>query len=70
MLDNIVSSTSNSSNIHEVIDDDSNCYRSLEMDAIRKNHGYLDEGSFIKEPSVDATRYFELLKDLDEPFME
>jgi hypothetical protein len=40
------------------------------MDKIRMNHGYSGEGSrniiLKEEPSVDATRFFELLKDFDE----
>ena len=64
---NIVDSTSSSSNIDEVVHDSSNCYRSLVIDTMRIDHGYSDEGSLVKEePSVDAIRFFGLLKDSNE----
>jgi hypothetical protein len=38
------------------------------MNVIRINHGYSSENSYIDEESnVDAARFFELLKDSDEP---
>jgi len=40
MLERIVGSTSTSSNIYEVIDDNHNCYKSMVMEAMRINHGY------------------------------
>jgi hypothetical protein len=63
-------STSSSSNIYGFTDDNSNSCTSIVMDKIRMNHGYSGEGSrniiLKEEPSVDATRFFKLLKDFDE----
>jgi len=71
MLENIVDSTSSSSNIDEVVHDNSNCYRSLVINTMRIDHGYSDEGSLVKEePSVDAIRFFGLLKDSNEPLWD
>jgi hypothetical protein len=37
------------------------------MDAMRINYGYSSEGlCVIKKPNIDATKFFELLKDFDE----
>jgi hypothetical protein len=54
-----VGSTSSSSNLYEVVDDNSSPYKSMMIDAIRINHGYLGESSHIdEEPHVDTTRFF------------
>jgi len=38
------------------------------IDAMRINHGYLGKSSLINEErNVDATRFFEFLKDFIEP---
>jgi hypothetical protein len=39
----MVGSTSNSSNMHGVVDDNSNPYRNIIMDAMIINHGYTSE---------------------------
>jgi hypothetical protein len=66
-LERIVGSTSISNNIHKVIDDNNNCYRSMVMYAIRINHGYLGECLYIdEEPNVDTNRFFLFLKNYDE----
>jgi hypothetical protein len=67
MLERIVDSTSSSSNIHEVVDDNSNHYRSMVIDAIRISHGYSRNNlRRDKETNVDAARFFKLLKDFNE----
>jgi hypothetical protein len=59
MIKRIVGSTSSSSNLYEVVDDNSSPYKSMMMDAMRINHGYLGESSHIdEEPHVDTTRFF------------
>jgi len=59
MIEIIVGSTSSSSNMYEVVDDNSSHYRSMMMDAMRINHGYLCESSCIdKEPHVDVISFF------------
>jgi hypothetical protein len=36
----MVGSTSNSSNVHEVVDDNNNSYMNIVMDAMRMNQGH------------------------------
>jgi len=68
IVERIVGSTSNSSNVYEVVDDNSNPYRNMIIDAMRINQGYVDQCPVIdEEPNVDATRFFDLLKDSDKP---
>jgi hypothetical protein len=68
IVERIVRSTSNSSNVYEVVDDNSNPYRNMIIDAMRMNQGYVDQCPVIdEEPNVDATRFFDLLKDSDKP---
>jgi hypothetical protein len=66
----MVCSTSSSNNIHEFVNDNSNPYRSMMMDTMRMNQGYSGEGSFNifldEKSNIDATKFFELLKDYDE----
>ena len=40
MVEMMVGSTSSSSNMHEVVDDNINPYRNMVMDAMRINQGY------------------------------
>jgi hypothetical protein len=47
ILERMIDSTSSSSNIHEVLYDNSNYYRSMVMDTMRINNGYLGEGSRV-----------------------
>jgi hypothetical protein len=68
IVERIVESTFNSSNVYEVVDDNSNPYRNMIIDAMRMNQGYVDQYPVIdEEPNVDATRFFDLLKDSDKP---
>jgi hypothetical protein len=68
IVERIVGSTFNSSNVYEVVDDNSNPYRNMIIDAMRMNQGYVDQYPVIdEEPNVDATRFFDLLKDSDKP---
>jgi len=68
MIERIGKSTSSSSNVHEVVDDNHNSYRNMVMDVMRMNHSYTDKFSIIdKESNTDATKFFDLLKDYDEP---
>jgi len=67
VLERIVGSTSTFSNIHEVVNDNSNCYRSMVIDVMRMNHSYSSEDSCGDEdPYGDTNNCFELLKDFDE----
>jgi hypothetical protein len=68
MIERIVKSTSSSSNVHGVIDDNHNSYMNMVMDVMRMNQSYTDKFSIIDEKfNTDATRFFDLLKDYDEP---
>ena len=68
MLEMIVSSTSSSSDIHGVINDNNNnFYVSIVMVAMWMNQGYLGESSYVDEElTIDVARFFELLKDFDD----
>jgi len=66
MLERMAESTSSSSNVHRVVDDNNNPYRNIVMDVIRMNQGYAGKCSIKdKEPNIDATMFFDLLKDSD-----
>jgi len=67
----MVGSTSSSSNVHEVVDDNNNPYRNMVMDAMKINQYYADQCPIVDEESnADATRFFELLKESDEPLWD
>jgi hypothetical protein len=71
IVERMVESTSSSSNVHEVVDDNSNPYRNMVMDAMRMNQGYIGQCSIIdKETNVDMTRFFDFLKDFNEPLWD
>jgi hypothetical protein len=63
----MVGSPSNASNVHGVVNDNSNPYRNMVMDAMRMNQGNVGQGPIVEEePNTDATRFFDHLKDSDE----
>jgi hypothetical protein len=71
MLERMVESTSSASNMHGVVDDNNNPYRTMIMDAMRMNQGHVDQYPIVdEEPNVDAVRFFNLLKDSDEPLWD
>jgi hypothetical protein len=54
--------------MHEVGNENSNPYRNMVMNAMRMSEGNVSECSIVeKEPNADTTRFFDLLKDSDEP---
>jgi len=64
----MVGSTSNSSSIHEVVDDKNNSYRDIVIDAMRINQSYVGQCPIInEEPNADTIRFNDLLKDYEEP---
>jgi len=66
-VERMAGSTSSASNVHEVETDNSNPYRTMVMDAMRINQGYAGQFPIInEEPNVDATRFFDFLKDSNE----
>jgi hypothetical protein len=71
MVEKMVGSTSSSSNVHEVVDDNINPYRNMIMDAMRINQGYAAQCPIIdEEPNADTTRFFYLSKNSDEPLLD
>jgi len=63
----MIGSTSSSSNVYEVVDDNSNPYRNIIMDVMRMNQGYVSQCPKVnEEPHANATKLFDLLKDSDE----
>jgi len=71
MVERVVGSTFSASNMHEVGNDNSNPYRNIVMDAMRRSEGNVNECPIIEEePNADATRFFDLLKDSDEPLWD
>jgi len=70
MVERVVGSTSSTSNVHKVVNDNSNPYRNMVMDAMRMNQGNVSHCPIVEEPNVDATRFFDLLKDFDKPLWD
>ena len=54
-------------NMNEAINNNTNPYRNLVMDAMRMNQGNVSQCPIVEEePNADAARFFDLLKDSDE----
>jgi hypothetical protein len=54
--------------VHGVVDDNSNPYKTMVMDAMRMNKCHIDQCLIIdEEPNADATMFFDLFKDFNEP---
>jgi len=71
MEEQVVGSTSSASNMHEVGNENSNPYRNMVMDAMRMNEGNVKECPIVEEePNADAARFFDLLRDSDEPLWD
>jgi len=71
MEERVVGSTSSASNVHEAANDNTNPYKNMVMDAMRMNQGNVSQCPIIEEePNADATRFFDLLKDSDEPLWD
>jgi hypothetical protein len=59
MIERMVGSTSSASNVHEVVNDNSNHCRTMVMDAMRINQDHTDQCPIIdEEPNVDVTKFF------------
>ncbi|KAL9360613.1 hypothetical protein Peur_048736 [Populus x canadensis] len=71
MVERVIGLTSSASNVHIVVNDNNNSYRNMVMDAMRMNQGNVNQCPIIEEePNADATRFFNLLKDFDEPLWD
>jgi hypothetical protein len=67
MVEMMVESTSSSSNVHGVVDDNINPYKNMFMDAMRMNQDRVGQRTFVdEEPHADTTMFFYLLKDSNE----
>ena len=67
----MVGSTSSASNVHEAANDNTNPYRNMVMDAMRMNKDDVNQCPIVEEePNVEAARFFDLLKDSDEPLWD
>jgi len=67
----VVGSTSSTSNVHEAANDNTDPYRNMVMDAMRMNQGNVSQCPIVEEePNADAARFFDLLKDFDEPLWD
>jgi len=68
MIERMVGSISNSSNMHEVIDENRNLYRNMVMDPMKMNQSYVGQCPIVdEEPNANAIKFFDLLKDSNEP---
>jgi hypothetical protein len=67
----VIVSTSSSSNVLGVVNDNSNHYRNIVMDAMKMNQGHGGQYPIVdEEPNADVTRFFDLLKYFDEPLWD
>ena len=63
----MVGATYSSSNVNKVVDNNSNPYKNMIMDAIRMNQGCANQCPVVnKELNADVTGFFDLLKYSDE----
>jgi len=67
MVERMVESTSSASKVHEVVNDSSDPYRNMIMDATIVNQGNVSQCPIVEEEShADASGFFYLLKDSNE----
>jgi len=70
-VERMVGSPSSASIVHGIVNDNSNLYRTMVMDAMRMNQGYVGQCPIIdEEPNADATKFFDFLKDSNEPLWD
>jgi len=71
MGERVVESTSSASNVHKVVNDNTNPYKNMVMDAMRMNQGNVSQCPIVEEePNADVARFFDLLKDSNEPLWD
>jgi hypothetical protein len=71
MVERIVGSTFSASNVHGVVNDNNNSYMNIVIDAMRMNQGNANQCPIVEEePNADATMFFDLLRDSDEPLWD
>jgi len=68
MGETVVGSISSARNVYEAANNNTNPYRNMVMNSMRMNQGNVSQCPIVEEePNADATRFFDLLKDSDEP---
>ena len=66
MVERMIMSTFSASNMHGVINDNSNPYRNMIMDVMRMNQGHANQFSIANEEfNANVAMFFDLLKDSD-----
>jgi len=71
MRETVVRSTSSASNVHEAANNNTSPYRNMVMDAMRMNQDNVSQCPTVEEePNADAAKFFDLLKDSDEPLWD
>jgi len=71
MVERMVEPTFSASNVHGVVNDNNHPYMNMAMDAMRMNQGNVSQCPIIEEePNADATKFFDKLKDSDEPLWD
>jgi hypothetical protein len=68
MVERMIGSTSSSSNVHGVVDDNSNPYRNMVLDMMRIK--VMTVNVQYEEPKANMTMFFDLLKHSDEPLWD
>ena len=59
----MIGSTSSDNNVHGIVDDNSNSYRNMVMDAVRINQDHADQCPIIdEEHNAYTTKIFNILK--------
>ena len=67
IIEMMIGSTSSSSNVHEVVDDNSNPYMNMYGCDENKLGSYRSMSNCSEEPNANTTMFFDLLKDSNEP---
>jgi hypothetical protein len=71
MVERMIKSISSASNMHGVVDDNSNPYRNMIMDAMKMNQSHADQCAIIdEEPNANVAMFFDILKDSNEPLWD
>jgi hypothetical protein len=71
MIERMIVSTFNASNVHEIVHNNTTRYKNMVMDAMRMNQNHAGQFPIVdEEPNADVTRFFNLLKDFDKPLCD
>jgi hypothetical protein len=68
MVERMIGSTFRASIVYGVVNENNNPYMTIVMDAMRMNQDHASQCTIVDEkPNADAKRFFNLLKDSNEP---